>query len=121
MQAFCYGEGTAAAYSLALQMGDVDEAAYFEKHTRETVRFAMQMQYGERSVYPFTRTKDAFGGIRYAMTRTKVRIDYVHHALSAMYQYYRAGRARPEPPGGSAWHDARSGRGDDGRDENKPG
>jgi hypothetical protein len=56
------------------------------------------MQYAERSVYPFTRTKDAFGGIRYAMTETKVRIDYVHHALSAMYQYYRAAERDPNLP-----------------------
>jgi hypothetical protein len=98
MQAFCYGEGTAAAYSLALQMGDVDEAAYFEKHTRETVRFGMQMQYSERSVYPFSRPKEVFGGIRYAMTETKIRIDYVHHALSAMYQYYMAAQRDPNLP-----------------------
>jgi hypothetical protein len=98
MQAFCYGEGTAAAYNLALQMGDVDEAAYFEKHTRETVRFGMQMQYDERSVYPFSRPKEVFGGIRYAMTETKIRIDYVHHALSAMYQYYQAAQKDPNLP-----------------------
>jgi hypothetical protein len=98
MQAFCYGEGTAAAYSLALQMGDVDEAAYFEKHTRESVRFGMQMQYTERSVYPFSRQKETFGGIRYAMTETKVRIDYVHHALSMMYQYYMAAQRDPNLP-----------------------
>ena len=98
MQAFCYAEGTAAAYSLALQMGNVEEAAFFEKHTRETVRFAMQMQYDERSVYPFSRQKENFGGIRYTMVETKVRIDYVHHALSAMYQYYMAGQRDPNLP-----------------------
>jgi hypothetical protein len=98
MQAFCYAEGTAAAYSLALQMGNDEEAAFFEKHTRETVRFGMQMQYDERSVYPFSRPKEVFGGIRYTMVETKVRIDYVHHALSAMYQYYMAAKRDPNLP-----------------------
>jgi hypothetical protein len=98
MQAFCYGEGTAAAYSLALQMGNKEEAAFFEKRTRETVRFGMQMQYDERTLYPFTRKKEVFGGIRYAMTETKIRIDYVHHGLSAMYQYQRAAQQDPNLP-----------------------
>ena len=98
MQAFCYAEGTAAAYSLALKMGNAEEAAFFEKHTRETVRFAMQMQYAERSVYPFSRPQEVFGGIRYTMVETKVRIDYVHHALSAMYQYYMAAQRDPNLP-----------------------
>ena len=31
--------------------------------------------------------QEFFGGTRYAMNETKVRIDYVHHALSAVYQY----------------------------------
>jgi hypothetical protein len=98
MQAFCYAEGTAAAYSLALQMGDVESAAFFEKHTRETVRFGIQMQYDERSVYPFTRQQEVYGGIRYTMVETKVRIDYVHHGLSAMWQYYNAAKRDPNLP-----------------------
>ena len=38
------------------------------------------------------------GGIRYALNETKVRIDYVHHAVSAMYQYYRGAENDPNLP-----------------------
>lgn len=88
MQAFCYAEGTAAAYQLALRARP-EEAPYFELHTRETVRFALQMQHNELNTYPFSRPDQVFGGIRYAMNEPKVRVDYVHHALSAMYQWVR--------------------------------
>ena len=86
MQAFCYAEGTAAAYQLALRYKP-EEAHFFELRTRESVRFALQMQYNEMNVYPFSRPDQVFGGVRYAMNETKVRVDYVHHALSAMYQW----------------------------------
>lgn len=89
MQAFCYAEGTAAAYQLALRMAP-EEAPYFERKTREALRFALNMQYTEDSVYPFTRGREVLGGIRYALNETKVRIDYVYHAQSAMFQWYEA-------------------------------
>ncbi len=86
MQAFCYAEGTAAAYQLARRFRP-DEAAWFEAATRRTLRFALQMQYDEVNTYPFSRPDQVLGGIRYAMNETKVRVDYVHHALSAMVQW----------------------------------
>ena len=89
MQAFCYAEGTAAAYRLALRFRP-EEAAYFERHTRENMRFGLQMQYNDYSTYAFSRPDQVDGGIRYAMNETKVRIDYVHHGLSAMYQWVQA-------------------------------
>lgn len=98
MQAFCYAEGTAAAYSLAMQAGREEERKFFEQHTREAVRFARQMQYDERSAYPFSRDWEVYGGIRYAMNETKVRIDYVHHGLSAVFQYVMAAKRDPNLP-----------------------
>ena len=89
MQAFCYAEGTAAAYHLARRFRP-EEAPYFEIHTRENMRFALQMQYNDYSTYAFSRPDQVDGGIRYAMNETKVRIDYVHHGLSAMYQWVLA-------------------------------
>ncbi len=97
MQAFCYAEGTAAAYQLALRAAP-EQASFFEEHTRESMRFAMQMQFNDFSVYPFSRPEIVKGGIRYAMNETKVRIDYVHHALSAMNIYLGAARNDPNLP-----------------------
>lgn len=97
MQAFCYAEGTAAAYQLALRTRP-EKVEYFERHTRETARFALQMQYDDLSIYPFSRGDEVYGGTRYTMTETKVRIDYVHHSLSAVYQYIEGARLDPKLP-----------------------
>ena len=92
MQAFCYAEGTAAAYQLALATGRTEDIAFFEKATRESARFALQMQYDDLNTYAFSRGDEVWGGTRYAMNETKVRIDYVHHSLSAVYQYVLGAR-----------------------------
>ena len=97
MQAFCYAEGTAAAYQLAIRMAP-DRSGYFEKSTREAMRLALAMQYTEMDTYAFSRPLQVMGGIRYALNETKVRIDYVHHALSAMYQYYKGAESDPNLP-----------------------
>ncbi len=97
MQAFCYAEGTAAAYDMALRM-DPARAPYFEKATRESVRFGMVMQHDGLDTRPFTRPEEVLGGIKYAMNEPKVRIDYVHHGLSAMYQWLMAARTDPNLP-----------------------
>lgn len=95
MQAFCYSEGTAAAYQLALATGRTEDIAFFEKATRESSRFSLQMQYDDLNTYPFSRGDEVWGGTRYAMNETKVRIDYVHHSLSAVYQYVLGTREDP--------------------------
>lgn len=97
MQAFCYAEGTAAAYEMALRM-DPAQAPFFEEHTRESLRFALQMQHDGVDSRPYARPMEILGGIKYAMNEPKVRIDYVHHALSAMYQWLMAARKDPNLP-----------------------
>jgi hypothetical protein len=97
MQAFCYSEGTAAAYSLARRFSP-EEAPFFEEATRETMRFALVMQFDEWSVYPFSRGEVVYGGTRYAMNETKVRVDYVHHALDSVYHYVLEARSDPTLP-----------------------
>ena len=58
----------------------------------------MQMQHDGLDSHPYSRPELIFGGIKYAMNEPKVRIDYVHHALSAMYQYLVAARTDPNLP-----------------------
>ena len=97
MQAFCYAEGTAAAYQLAIRVRP-EEREFFEKATRQSARFALQMQYNDNNVYAFPRGDEVWGGTRYAMNETKVRIDYVHHALSSVYQYVLGAREDDQLP-----------------------
>jgi hypothetical protein len=97
MQAFCYAEGTAAAYQLAIRAAP-EQVSYFERSTREAMRLGLAMQYTELDTYPFSRPRQVMGGIRYALNETKVRIDYVHHALSSMVQYYQGAQVDPSLP-----------------------
>ncbi len=97
MQAFCYSEGTAAAYALARRFSP-EEAPFFEQATRESMRFALVMQFDQWSGYPFSRDEVVYGGTRYAMNETKVRVDYVHHALDSVYHYVLEARNDPELP-----------------------
>ena len=97
MQAFCYAEGTAAAYKLALRYR-TGESAFFEQATRAAARFALVMQFDDNQTYPFPRPEMVRGGTRYAMNETKVRIDYVYHAFSAVYQYLEAAKTDPNLP-----------------------
>jgi hypothetical protein len=97
MQAFCYAEGTSAAYGLALRHAP-GRAPYFERATRESVRFGLMMQYTQNSSYGFSRPWETIGGIRYAMNETKIRIDYVYHAQSAMVQWLSAARGDASLP-----------------------
>ncbi|MCP4808937.1 MAG: hypothetical protein GY913_00185 [Proteobacteria bacterium] len=100
MQAFCYAEGTAAAYQLALATNRPEEVEFFEKATRESSRLSLQMQYDDLNTYAFSRGDEVWGGTRYAMNETKVRIDYVHHSLSAVYQYVVGAREDANLPEG---------------------
>lgn len=88
MQAFCYGEGTAAAYAMALRLKP-SEAAYFEGATRETVRLGMQMQHDRLDSFYYPRADLVEGGTRYALNEPKVRVDYVYHAQSTLFQWYQ--------------------------------
>lgn len=97
MQAFCYAEGTAAAYQLAIRF-DPEQSSFFEKSTREAMRLGLAMQYTEDDTYAFSRPYQVMGGIRYALNETKVRIDYVHHGLSSMYQYVKGAQMDPQLP-----------------------
>jgi hypothetical protein len=97
MQAFCYAEGTAAAYNMALRQRP-DQAPFFEQATRASLRFGMQMQHDAFDTFAFARPEQVIGGVKYAMNQPKVRIDYVYHAQSAFYQWLKASERDPALP-----------------------
>ncbi len=97
MQAFCYAEGTAAAYHLAL-LADPKQAAYFELATRESVRFGFAMQHDGIDAVAFSRANEIKGGVKYAMNEPKVRVDYTYHMQSSLVQWLRAAKIDPNLP-----------------------
>ena len=96
MQTFCYSEGTAAAYRLAL-LHDPARAPRYERATREAIRFLEVMQFDELDSYFAARPEKIRGGIKYEMAQNKIRIDYVGHGLSTLSQWLdlRAANAVP--------------------------
>ena len=95
MQAFVYGEATAAAYRIALQF-EPERKDKYDRATRETLRFLGVMQYDEVDSYFGPRPEFLLGGVRYAMNHGKVRTDYVGHALSTISQYLDARAMDPD-------------------------
>ena len=70
MQAFCYAEGTAAAYQLAIRF-DPEQSPFFEKSTREAMRLGLAMQYTEDDTYAFSRPYQVMGGSGTHSTRPR--------------------------------------------------
>ncbi|MCA9490292.1 MAG: hypothetical protein KC621_10215, partial [Myxococcales bacterium] len=95
MQTFCYSEGTAAAYSLALQAAP-DRKAKYERATRESVRFLATMQFDELDSMFASRPEKIRGGIKYTMNEQKIRIDYVGHGMSTLSQWLDARAEDPD-------------------------
>ena len=79
-------------------MGRQEDARFFDLRTRETIRFGMLMQYDDLDTYAFSRPELLWGGIRYAMNETKVRVDYTYHGQSSFVQWYEAARNDPALP-----------------------
>jgi hypothetical protein len=102
MQTFCYSEGTAAAYTLALRAADPRVEKY-RRSTHEAIRFAEVMQFDDLDAYWASRPIKVRGGVKYTMNEQKVRIDYVGHGLSTLSQWLDA-RAE-DPEAGLALHD----------------
>lgn len=95
MQTFCYSEGTAAAYNIAIKYAP-DRKARYDLSTREALRFLRVMQYDEVDSYFAPRPELIHGGIKYALNENKIRIDYLGHGLSTVTQYLDARQIDPD-------------------------
>lgn len=95
MQTFCYSEGTAAAYHLAIQFKPHAKRKY-ARATLEALRFLKVLQFDHTNSYFTPRPEQIHGGIKYALNENKVRIDYVGHGLSTISQFLDARAADPD-------------------------
>ena len=93
MQAFCYAEDGRSLP--ARDSFDPEQSPFFEKSTREAMpRLACSTPGRHLRLAPLP----SHGRDRYALNETKVRIDYVHHGLSSMYQYVKGAKMDPQVP-----------------------
>jgi len=78
-----YSEGAAAAYSIALRTGERVEER--RQALLFGIRFVMQLQYhSDRSLFYMLDPEAAEGGFRYNLSYSRVRNDYMYHAMNAL-------------------------------------
>lgn len=78
-----YTEGAAAAFAVALRTGEhVDER---RRSLVTGVRFVLQLQYHpDRSLFYALDPESTSGGFRYNLSFSRVRNDYMYHAMNAL-------------------------------------
>lgn len=78
-----YTEGAAAAYRLALRSGQ--RIAERRQRLLFGLRYVLQLQYHpERSLFHMPDPEMSSGGFRYNLSFSRVRNDYMYHALNAL-------------------------------------
>jgi hypothetical protein len=78
-----YTEGAAAAFAIALRLGQNVEQR--RRSLLLGLRFVLQLQYHpERSLFHVPDPETASGGFRYNLAASRVRNDYMYHGLNAL-------------------------------------
>jgi hypothetical protein len=79
-----YLEGLAAVWRAAVERGDDARAARYRAACERGVLFLDRLVYQDRDAPILPNPAWALGGVRTSLAASDVRIDYVHHALSAV-------------------------------------
>jgi hypothetical protein len=79
-----YLEGIAAVRAAAEQVGDRAREQRYRTACARGIEFLDRLVYQPRDTAVLPNPEWALGGVRTSETATDVRIDYVHHALSAV-------------------------------------
>jgi len=85
-----YLEGLAAAAGVARELGDRPLARALEESCRAGFRFLDRLVLQERDRALLPDPAQAFGGVRESEYLSRVRLDYVSHALSAVLNFISA-------------------------------
>lgn len=93
MHGIVYTEGTASAFNLARAAGDQERAERMRRATLLGCRFAIQQVIRpgiDDHSFPGARSRiRARGGVRFSLTVSDIRTDYIYHSLSALVQVLR--------------------------------
>ncbi len=81
-----FGEGTVAAWRLAVHRKDTVRAEKYRKIVHLTMRFIRQLQYKTGSVWYLPNVKKALGAIPGDFFDDECRLDYVYHCLTVHYR-----------------------------------
>ena len=76
-------EGIAAAWELALRVGDMAHADRYRRSCQEALRFMTSLIVYPEDTYCMRDPEQAVGGVRSTLVTSDIRIDYVSHTLLA--------------------------------------
>ena len=79
-----YLEGIADALDLAQWQNDAKRSAAYQHAVRTGVRFVLQLQVRPEEAFYSLAPSEVVWGVRAAPTKNLLRIDYCHHALTAL-------------------------------------
>lgn len=82
-------EGLYAAYQLARDFGDPNEAEQILESLENGIRFQLQTQFRPESVLYLKKPQRALGGFHSSLTNFEIRNDYVQHNISSILGLYR--------------------------------
>jgi len=82
-------EGLYAAYKLARDFGDPQQADDFLKSIEYGIRFQLQTQFRPESVLYLKSPQRSLGGFHRSLTNFEIRNDYVQHNISSILGLYR--------------------------------
>ena len=85
-------EGLYAAYQLAHDFGDPNEAEQILESLENGIRFQLQTQFRPESVLYLKKPQRALGGFHSSLTNFEIRNDYVQHNISSILGLYRIQR-----------------------------
>jgi hypothetical protein len=77
-------EGIAAAWSVAVRVGDAERAARYERSWRSATAFMQQLMIRPLDGFALADPDAAMGGVRLTPSRSDVRADSVSHWLNAL-------------------------------------
>jgi hypothetical protein len=82
-------EGLYAAYQLARDFGDPEDAEQILQSLENGIRFQLQTQFRPESVLYLKKPQRALGGFHSSLTNFEIRNDYVQHNISSILGLYR--------------------------------
>lgn len=80
----CVLEGIGEAWTLALRAGDNERSNKYRQSWERGIKFVDRLIIREEDTYAMPEPLRSVGGVRESLTSSRVRIDYVAHALLAL-------------------------------------
>ena len=82
-------EGLSAAYYLALDARNPEEADLIKKTMAEGIRFQLQTQLRPETTFFYKDQKRSLGAFQKGLGKYDLRIDYTQHNISSLIAYYK--------------------------------